>query len=371
MYVWRRFDWILFLLMFALVAIGLLMINSAYQAPAGDGALDWTENLVLRQVLFFGIGLVSYLVLAAVDYRVLIVHARWVFAAALAMLVITLIIASPIFGTSAWLEVGVFGIQPSELSKVLVIVVLARILGESQRRLETPLPLVQAIAALAVPGVLVYQQSDLGMVMLLAIAWVGMVFVAGVRWRHLVGLGALAASAVPVVWFRLEDYMRGRVMEFVNPNQDPLGSSYNINQALISIGSGGWWGKGYMQGSQSQLRFLRVRHTDFIFSVLCEEFGFVGALVLILLFALLFLRMIRIAERAPDGPGRLIVYGVTILLVSQTLINIGVNVNLLPVTGLALPMVSYGGSSLVTSMIALGLVQSVAMRISQDDNALL
>ena len=226
--------------------------------------------------------------------------------------------------------------------------------------METFVPLLQSMGALAVPAVLVYLQSDLGMVLLLAITWAGMVFVSGVRWRHLLALGALGAAAVPVAWFRLEDYMRGRVSDFLNPGQDPSGSSYNIIQALISIGSGGWWGKGYLRGSQSQLRFLRVRHTDFIFSVMCEEFGFAGALVLILLFAALFMRLLRIARNTPDGPGRLIVSGVTIVLFAQVFINMGVNANLLPVTGLPLPMISYGGSSLITTMIALGLAQSVA-----------
>jgi rod shape determining protein RodA len=305
------------------------------------------------------------------DYRLLVEHARWVLVVTLVVLVVTLVIADPTFGTSAWLDVGIFGIQPSELSKVLIIVVLARVLGESQRRLESLVPLMQSIVVLGVPAVLVYLQSDLGMVLLLAITWVGMVFVSGVRWRHLLALGGLGAAAVPLVWFQLEDYMRGRVSDFLNPGQDPSGSSYNIIQALISIGSGGWWGKGYMQGSQSQLRFLRVRHTDFIFSVLCEEFGFAGSLVLVLLFAALFMRLLSIAERAQDAPGRLIVAGVTIILFAQVFINMGVNANLLPVTGLPLPMVSYGGSSLITTMIALGLAQSVAMRQSVGENPLL
>lgn len=367
----RRFDWVLFALMVIIIGIGLLMINSAYQVPASDVQGDWTDDLVLRQLLFAGIGLALFFLAAVVDYRLLVEHARWVFVATLVVLMITLVIADPTFGTAAWLDVGIFGIQPSELSKVLVIVVLARVLGESQRRLESPVPLVQSLVVLGVPAVLVYLQSDLGMVLLLSITWVGMVFVSGVRWRHLLALGGLGAAAIPIVWFRLEDYMRGRVNDFLNPGQDPSGSSYNIIQALISIGSGGWWGKGYMQGSQSQLRFLRVRHTDFIFSVLCEEFGFAGALVLVLLFAALFFRLLRIAERAQDGPGRLIVAGVTIVLFAQVFINMGVNANLLPVTGLPLPMVSYGGSSLITTMIALGLAQSVAMRRSSGEHPLL
>ncbi|MGI6367988.1 MAG: FtsW/RodA/SpoVE family cell cycle protein [Anaerolineae bacterium] len=358
----KRFDWILFLVMVFIISTGFVMINSAYQPPIGDAAVDWTDNLLYRQMLFAALGLVLYLVLALFDYRILVSHARWVFLFTLAILVVTLIVASPVFGTSAWLEVGIFGIQPSELSKILVIVVLAEVLGESQRKLETILPLLQSMVVLAIPSALVYLQSDLGMVLLLVITWVGMVFVAGVRWRHLLMLGGAGAAAVPVVWFAVEDYMRKRVTEFLYPGRDPLGADYNIKQALISIGSGGWWGKGYLQGSQSQLRFLRVRHTDFIFSVLCEEFGFVGAFVLVALFFLLLMRLVRVAEQAPDGMGRLMVAGITIVLFAQVFINMGVNANMMPVTGLALPMVSYGGSSLVTTMMSLGLAQSVAMR---------
>jgi rod shape determining protein RodA len=348
-----------------------MMIYSAYQYSVPTEELEaWTDNLVLRQLFFGGVGMVLYLILAAIDYRVFVAQARWVFVVTVVVLVGTLIFANPIFGTAAWLDVGGFGIQPSELSKILMIIVVARLLGESGRRLETMVPLLLSGLAFVAIAALVYLQVDLGMVLLLAITWVGMVFVSGVRWRHLIGLGSLGMAAVPVVWFRLEDYMRGRVFDFMNPGADPSGSSYNIIQALISIGSGGWWGKGFLQGSQSQLRFLRVRHTDFVFSVLCEEFGFAGALVMIVLFAALLFRLIHIAERAPDGAGRLIVTGVAVVLFAQVFINMGMNANLLPVTGLPLPMVSYGGSSLITTMIALGLVQSVAMRQTTSDNPL-
>jgi rod shape determining protein RodA len=368
MRVWRHFDWFLLLIMLGLIAIGMMMIYSAYQFSIAEITEDWTDNLVLRQLLFAGAGLIAYLVFAAIDYRVFMAHSRWVFLATLIMLVFTLVVANPTFGTSAWLDVGVFGIQPSELSKVLMILVLARVLGDSGQKLESPFPLLFSALIFALTAGLVYLQVDLGMVLLLAITWIGMVFVAGVRWRHLTILGAMGMAAVPVIWFRLEHYMRGRVFDFMNPGHDPSGSSYNIIQALISIGSGGWWGKGFLQGSQSQLRFLRVRHTDFIFSVLCEEFGFAGAMVVVLIFLALLMRLLRIADRAADASGRLIVTGVAVVLFAQVFINMGMNANLMPVTGLPLPMVSYGGSSLLTTMIALGLVQSVAMRQASGDS---
>ena len=182
------------------------------------------------------------------------------------------------------------------------------------------------------------------------------------RWRHLLLILIVLAAIAPLIWFQLEDYMRGRILQFLMPSAHASDDSYNINQALISIGSGGLWGKGLLQGTQTQLYFLRVRHTDFIFSVLAEELGFVGAATLIGVFALLIASLVRTALQARDAGGRLIVGGVATMLLLQTFINIGMNANLLPVSGLPLPLVSYGGSSLVTTLAALGLAQSVALR---------
>ena len=200
--------------------------------------------------------------------------------------------------------------------------------------------------------------------------WLGMVFLSGVRWRHLMLAGGATAVVVPVVWFQLKGYMRARVLGFFYPEKaavvellsDYDMDAYNINQALISIGSGGWWGKGFLHGTQSRLYFLRVRHTDFIFSVLAEEFGFIGSVLLMGLFVFVIMRLMRIAARAPDPAGRLIAGGTAAMLFVQAFINLGMNANLLPVTGLPLPLISYGGSSLMATLMALGLVQSVAMR---------
>jgi len=178
------------------------------------------------------------------------------------------------------------------------------------------------------------------------------------------------AAAAPLLWFSLEDYMRGRVLSFILPGADSSGESYNINQALISIGSGGWWGRGLFQGTQTQLHFLRVRHTDFVFSVLAEELGFVGATTLVILFALLVASLVRTALRARDPGGRLIAGGVAVMVLTQAFINMGMNANLLPVTGLPLPLVSYGGSSLITTLVALGLAQSVAVRRPRPESRL-
>jgi rod shape determining protein RodA len=213
---------------------------------------------------------------------------------------------------------------------------------------------------------LIYRQPDLGTALVFAAIWLGMVFVAGIRLRHLALLGIAAGAAAPAVWFSLRGYMQERIISFAQRFLSPLGSSsvvdYNTRQALTSIGSGGLFGKGFLQGTQSQLYFLRVRHTDYIFSVLSEELGFVGALFVLLLFVILLWRILRVATTARDTFGQLIASGVAVMIFFQAFVNIGVNAGLLPVTGLTLPLVSYGGSSLWTTLIGIGLVESVALR---------
>jgi len=210
---------------------------------------------------------------------------------------------------------------------------------------------------------LVYSQPDLGTAAVLVAIWLGMVFAAGAPLLHFALLGAALGAIGPTVWFSLEDYMKQRVLVFLNPASDVSGVvSYNTQQARISIGSGGWFGKGFLHGTQSQLYFLRVRHTDYVFSVLCEEFGFVGSLILLLLLFILLWRILRAARLAQDTFGRLIACGVATMIFFQAFVNIAVNVGLLPVTGLTLPLVSYGGSSLWATLLGIGLVESVIMR---------
>lgn len=367
---WRHFDLPLFLATICLVAIGALMIYSSYEATLPAEDKPWIDNAVYRQLLFGGVGLVLYMVIAVLDYRLFVALYRWVYLVALASLVVVLAIGSTSFGAQSWLGVGGFGVQLSELAKFLMIIVLARVLGGDDEEMESPRGFVLSTVMIALPALLIYRQPDFGTALILVATWLGMVFLSGVRWRHLMLAGGATAAIVPVVWFRLEGYMRARVLGFFYPEKaavvEMLSSydmdAYNVNQALISIGSGGWWGKGFLHGTQSRLYFLRVRHTDFIFSVLAEEFGFIGSILLLALFCFVIMRLMRIAARAPDPAGRLIAGGTATMLFVQAFINLGMNANLLPVTGLPLPLISYGGSSLMATLMTLGLVQSVAMR---------
>jgi rod shape determining protein RodA len=247
------------------------------------------------------------------------------------------------------------------MAKLVVIVVLAKFLADREEQLEQFSTVLISLAIVAVPMALIYLQPDLGTAMIFAVIWAAMMWVAGMRFRHWLILAVGGITILPLVWLSLQDYMRQRLLLFINPSTDP-DSYFNIHQALVGIGSGGLTGKGLTHGTQSQLHFLRVRHTDFIFAVTAEELGLLGAMAMIGLLFLILWRTLRIAERSRDTFGRLIATGIAAVIFCQAVINVGMNLGLLPVTGLPLPFVSYGGSSYIMLMLGIGLVESVALR---------
>jgi rod shape determining protein RodA len=356
---WSDFDWLLLLATVCTVAVGVALIYSA--TISAQASEPFLEHSYVRQLLFGLSGLVFLLIGAAVDYH-LLGHGHWLlYLAVLGMLALVMFLGQTGFGAQSWLSVR-RGVQPSELAKVLLIVVLAKFLADHQGQLANPIWLVSSAAILAIPVLLIYKQPDLGTALVLVAIWLGMIFASGARLLHLSLLAAGFAGSVPFVWSAMKGYMRERVLVFLNPTSDISGISYNTQQALISIGSGGWFGKGFLNGTQSQLYFLRVRHTDYIFSVLGEEFGFLGALALLALLLLILWRILRAARMAQDMFGRLIACGVAVMICFQSVVNVAVNIGLMPVTGLTLPLVSYGGSSLWATLLGIGLVEGVIMR---------
>ena len=299
-------------------------------------------------------------VLGVVDYRVLGHLRNVIYGVVIVLLSLVVVIGQITHGAQRWLDLGLFPVQPSELSKVLIILVMASYLAYYRESLHQLRYILLSLVYVVPPVLLIYLQPDLGTALVVAAIWVVMLFAAGMRVRHLLLMTLAGLVTAPFAWYRLQGYMRTRLILFLRPGLDPA-QRYNIDQALISIGSGGWLGKGLLSGSQSQLRFLRVRHTDFIFSALGEELGFVGTVLVVLLLVLLVLRLLRIAERARGTFGGLIACGVATMIAFQSAVNIGMNVGLLPVVGIPLPFVSYGGSSLVSILIAEGLAQSVAL----------
>ena len=356
---WRNFDPLLLLVTICIMSLGIALIYSAtISTECGDKLL---ERSFFRQAVFGSSGLLILLLVSAIDYQLLGRMYWFIYIVAIGLLGLVAVVGQAGFGAQSWLSLR-RAVQPSELSKVLIIVFLAKYLANHEGQMHKLYGLLFS-AALMIPAVLlIYRQPDVGTAMVLLVIWLGMVFAGGALFLHLGLVGMASAAAAPAIWFSLKDYMRQRILIFVNPAHDVSGASYNAQQALISIGSGGLLGKGFLHGTQSQLYFLRVRHTDYVFSVLCEELGFIGALVLLLLVLLLLWRILRAASLARDSFGRLIACGVATMIFFQSFINIAVNVGLLPITGLTLPLVSYGGSSLWSTLLGIGLVESVVMR---------
>jgi rod shape determining protein RodA len=353
--IWTNYDLVLLGATLLLLIYGVAVIYSA------SHTIDAVRDSATRQAIFAAVGLLVGLAIASIDYRLLDSFSIPLYALIVILLFAVFLIGQITFNAQRSIDLGIIDIQPSELSKPIMIVVLAAFLSRREERPSHLPTLVLSALLVAVPVLLIYKEPDLGTALVLIFIWLSMVFASGIKLLYLGLLSGAALVAVPFTWLSMEEYMRSRIVTFLNPSSDPH-SYYNIQQALYAIASGGWVGKGYLKGTQSQLHFLLVQHTDFAFSVLCEELGLIGALLLFVLLATVLLRTYAAAKVARDSFGRLICTGVAAWIFFQCAVNIGMNLNLLPVTGLPLPFISYGGSYLVTLLAAMGLVQSVRLR---------
>lgn len=353
---WRNFDWPLLFVVLLLCGIGVSMIYSATLSTSD------LSDLWLRQLVFIGLGVVALFVIALIDYRHLELLAPPAYLVLIGSLTaVALIGETQGTGTTRWLNIGGTLVQPTESGKFLLIIFFAWYLNW-YREYMNGLPYVLiALVLLLIPLAFIYEQPDLGTTLNFAFIGGVLILVSGIRYWQLGLLAGGLAAATPFLLGTLEDYMQERIDIFLNPEQNP-GATYNIEQALIAIGAGGWWGEGWTHGSQNQLRFLRVRHTDFIFSVIAEELGLIGTAIVVALLLFVIWRILNIADKAQDAFGRLLTVGVAALIFFQTVVSVSMNLNLIPVTGLPLPFVSYGGSSLISMMFAVGLAQSVVMR---------
>ncbi len=359
---WRHFDLLMLVVVIVLIALGVMMIYSAsFSTP--DARQSFSNTLFGRHLIYAGLGLILMVIAAGIDYRLYGYVAPVLYCLMVALLAVVLLLGESSHGARRWIDLAIFPMQPSEIAKLIFVVVTAKFLSDHGEELKRFPFLLLSLLMTALPAGLVYFQPDLGTAIMFLAIWAGMVIIIGVPWKRLGALAIGGLLAVPFVYLVvLQEYMRQRLIAFINPTSDPLGAGYNILQAEISVGSGGLFGKGFLQGTQSQLHFLRIQKTDFIFSVLGEELGFVGALFLLGLFVLLLFRGIRAATLARDEFGRLIATGVVVMIMVQVFINVGANLRLLPVTGVPLPLISYGGSSLTTVLIGLGTLQSILMR---------
>lgn len=351
---YHHIDWLLIGAVYALCALGLAMI---YSATGGPTSVYWT------QVYAIGLGLVAMVACLAVDYRSLGDKSHLIYLAIILTLVWVLFFGAVRGGSRRWIDLGAFNLQPSEFAKAAVALVLAKMLGESQRRAITNNDLLFAAILTAVPLLLIARQPDLGTAVTLVPILLTISYVAGMPIRYLAIIALVAAVTAPVAYqFGLEDYQRERIVTFLDPEQDPRGGGYQQIQARITVGSGGLWGKGFMGGTQGQLRFLPVAHNDFIFSVLAEEQGFAGVIVALGLYLFVILRSIEAARLAKDRLGAYLVLGVLASFTFQVVYNITMSAGLVPVKGLTLPLMSYGGSSMIATLAAFGLILNVRMR---------
>jgi rod shape determining protein RodA len=359
---WDRFDYVLTLAALALVGLGLALIYSG-SIRSYTGPVASFSNPVAKQVIFAFVGIVAMLLVSKLDYHYL-THYSWVFyVMGLVSLVAILAVGDAAGGSTRWFNLGPIQVQPSEFAKLATILTLARFFSEHGGDAKDLRTLLISLLIVAPMMGLVFIEPDLGTSLVFAAIWLGVVVVAGVSRSHLLIMGALFVALLPFIWtFAIADYQVERVSVLVDSQQDPLGASYNVNQSKIAVGSGQITGKGLTHGQQTQLRYLKVPTKDFIFSVLGEELGFVGAMFLFGLFILLLMRGIRAAQIAGDTAGQLVAVGIVMLILMQTFINVAVNLSIFPVTGIPLPFVSQGGSSLVSLFIALGILQSVVMR---------
>lgn len=349
---WQRLDWVLLLAVVGLVLLGAAMIDSATVNSPG------LQDYARRHLTFAVAGMAVLFLIAAFDYRLFTVFQWPLYVGALIMLLVVSVAGEARGGAQRWLDVGLLAIQPAEAAKAALLISLSQFLAARQKRIDRIWTLVQYGLLLFPPVMLIYLQPDLGTAISVVFLALGLMFAAGIAWRHVALVSAVTALSIPIIWMSLQDYMRQRVLVFFDPSMDAQ-ATYNVRQALIAVGSGGLFGKGYRLGTQSQLHFLRVRHTDFIFPVIAEELGFVGSVLVIILFLVIIFRLLRIGLAARDAFGRLLAVGVALIIFFQAFVNINMNVGLLPVTGIPLPFISYGGSHLMTFLALVGLAQSV------------
>lgn len=359
--VWQRFDFLLFAVVLLLCVFGVALISSAI---AGNPTL---EEHPQRQAIFLTIGLVVLFLVAAFDYHIWTTLSKPFYAIVALLLLIVFIMGGERFGAARWLETGLVTIQPAELAKIAIILILAAFFSTNIEKINNWKTIGRSLGLTGGIVLWIMLQPNLSTSIVIFVIWATMLWISGLETRYIlimVGIVALFLAVSFLLDFPyLADYQKARVSNFLQPDEGARhGEIYNVEQALISIGSGGWFGNGYGQGSQVQLRFLKIRHNDFIFSVLANEFGFVGTLVVVAALVFVIIRCFKVAQNAPDAYGALIAYGFGVLMGFQTIVNIGVNLRLLPVTGLTLPFISYGGSSLVSMLLGIGLVENVHMR---------
>jgi rod shape determining protein RodA len=356
----RNFDFYLLLAVIVLCAIGTLTL---YSATRGMEGLPDPFYFVKRQLLFMGVGTALMLLVCFIDYVNFSNWTGYLYAVNLLLLILVLVVGEVEKGAMRRIQIGFFDLQPSEIAKVIIIITLARLLADKEGKLPYFQDLLPALAATALPMALIFLQPDLGTSLVFLTVLLGMLYVGGAQGRHLALLIGSGLAAAPLFWFYLlKPYQKSRLLVFINPELDPTVQGWQLLQSMIGIGSGGPFGKGIFNSTQVRLGFLPDHYTDMIFSVFGEEMGYIGAVALLLLYFFLIYRILRIGTQAKDQFGALLCCGVAVMFFFQVLVNIGMTISIMPVTGIPLPFMSYGNNALLVNLTSIGLVLNVAMR---------
>ena len=357
--IWTDSDWTIIICTLLLVGIGLTAIGSAThvnQEAIGFG------SLVVKQLVFFLANVAVVIGMQFIDYHRLKGLGNIIYGITLLMLIAVMAVGTSALGAQRWIQLGPITIQPSEFSKLLMIICMAKMLEPRIGKLNTFKSLILPVLYVGVPIALVFLQPDLGTSLVYIAIFVGMLFISGIKTRLIKIIAGTGLLLMPLGWFVLKEYQKQRILVFLNPDIDPFGSGYHIIQSKIAIGSGLIFGKGIFNGTQSQLNFLPENHTDFIFSVIGEEFGFVGCIVVLLLLFMLIYRSIQVAYTCNDNFGMLLATGIGTMFAFEVLVNVGMTIGIMPVTGIPLPFLSYGVSALTTNMLSIGILLNIAMQ---------
>ncbi len=357
-----NFDWSLFIIPAVISIIGIMTIYSATRPVIGGVH----STFYMRQVYWLIVGISAFIITISIDYRWYIKFSYPLFVLSTALLILVLFTGKEGLGARRWIDLGIISFQPSEFFKLSLILVLSRYLSGRDNPLSLKDILMIFLIFITIPTFLILKQPDLGTAIMLLFICISMILTAGIRRKILLIILIVSLISMPVagkmIWKGLKDYQRQRIVAFINPQADPQGVGYHIKQSKISIGSGGLLGKGYLKGTQGPYRFLPENHTDFIFSIFAEEWGFVGSVILFILYLYLIWRGFETARSSRDREGCFLCVGVTYMLALYFFINVGMTLGLLPVVGVPLPLMSYGGTALVSNFIAIGLLENVMMR---------
>ena len=359
-----NFDWGILLVAVVLSLIGVMTIYSATR-PVLDAA---QKTYYTRQLYWIALSLMSFMVLVSIDYRWYMKFSYLIFIFGVVLLILVLVIGRKGMGAQRWIPLGFMSFQPSEFFKLFFIITISRYLSflKPEERLGFPELLKMVAVFLAVPVVLVLKQPDLGTTLIICFIFASMILAAGIRKKIILMIVVTSLIVLPFagkfIWGGLHEYQKLRIVAFIDPQVDPQGVGYHINQSKITVGSGGFWGKGYMKGTQGPYRFLPENHTDFIFSIFAEEWGFAGSVCLLMLYLFIIWRGFDTAKKARDREGCFLVLGVTFMFSFYLIINIGMTVGMVPVVGVPLPLISYGGTALLSNFLALSMIENVRIR---------